>query len=341
MRIMRWSSLGRAGSVMRIMSATADATATATADAPQSCPRPGFRPRLTYAIVPPNKKTPVDRRLAIAAAQSARIAALPIDALLVYDVQDESARNARPRPFPFFPKVDPLTYALETLQVGKLPRVVYRAIAQRHETSFERWVQELRRRDGLAVFVGAPTASASAAMPLEDAYTACRSHAPDLTFGGVMIAERHQALGDEDSRVWSKARQGCRFFVSQTVWSVAATQRLLRDVHQRAQDEGGSVPPLLVTVSPCGSPQTLEFLEWLGVEVPRDVKRDLLAAKDILERSVELATDILAEVCATAADLGLTVGCNVESVSSRPSEVEASIELTHRIDRVLAVACGG
>jgi hypothetical protein len=57
------------------------------------------RPRLTYAIAPPNRTTAPERRREIAAEQSARISALPIDALLVYDVQDEAARNASQRPF--------------------------------------------------------------------------------------------------------------------------------------------------------------------------------------------------------------------------------------------------
>src|SRR6478609_4458967 len=77
-----------------------------------------FRPRLTYAITPPNQTTPEERRRTIAAAQSARVSSLPVDALLVYDVQDEAARNGSPRPFPFAPKFDPLSYAFDDLQIG-------------------------------------------------------------------------------------------------------------------------------------------------------------------------------------------------------------------------------
>jgi len=35
-----------------------------------------------------------------------RIKDLPLDALVVYDVQDESARVSEPRPFPFLPTMD-------------------------------------------------------------------------------------------------------------------------------------------------------------------------------------------------------------------------------------------
>jgi hypothetical protein len=289
--------------------------------------------RVTYAIAPPNRATAVERRREIAAEQSARIVGLPIDALLVYDVQDEAARTAEPRPFPFLPKVDALTYAFDALQIGAIPRVVYRAVADQDAAGLSVWLDSLQARGGRAVLVGAPSrdTSAAAALTLPQAYEVCRSQAPALSFGGVVIPERHQARGDEHTRVWSKQQQGCRFFVSQTVWSVAATKQLLRDLRARAEQEGRAAPPVLFTFSPCGSAQTLQFLEWLGVAVPMQVKRELLGAPDMLARSIELAADAIAEIHAFAEQLGLAVGCNVESVTARAAEVDASIELLRRV----------
>jgi hypothetical protein len=291
-------------------------------------------PRLTYAIAPPNQTTPAARRREIAAEQSARISALPIDALLVYDVQDEAARNSSARPFAFVPKVDPLEYAFEQLEVGSLPRVVYRAVAGQDETSLRAWLTRLHELGGNAVLVGAPCRRAPASLTLPQACELSRRHRPALPFGGVLIPERHEASGSEDVRIWTKMQQGCRFFVSQTVWSVAATQRLLSDLRVRCEREGHAAPPVLLTFSPCGSRQTLEFLEWLGVSVPGPTKRELLAATDMLARSIELAAAAFAEIHDFARACGLVVGANVESVTVRAAEVEASIELLRRIDRL-------
>lgn len=290
--------------------------------------------RLTYAIAPPNQSTPVARRKEIAAEQSARIASLPIDALLVYDVQDEAARNSRARPFAFAPKVDPLQYAFAELSVGSLPRVVYRAVTGQNETSLRGWLQQLQGLGGHAVLVGAPCRQAAASLTLPQACALSRRHQPGLSFGGVLIPERHEAAGNEDARVWAKMQQGCRFFVSQTVWSVAATKRLLGDLRLRCELEGGAPPPVLLTFSPCGSRQTLEFLRWLGVAVPNFVERELLAATDMLARSVDLAVDAYAEIRDFAEEQGLVVGCNVESLTARATEVTASIELLRRIDQL-------
>jgi hypothetical protein len=54
----------------------------------------------------------------------------------------------------------------------------------------------------------------------------------------------------------------------------------------------------------------------------------------MLARSIELAAQAFDEVLAFATEQGLNVGCNVESVSSRAAEVEASVELLRRIDQL-------
>jgi len=295
-------------------------------------------PRLTYAITSPNVTTPPARRRALAEAQSRRIAGLPVDLLFVYDVQDEAARNGAMRPFPFVAKTDPLSYAFDELAVGGLPRVVYRAVAGQTPSSLRLWLEKLQAHGGRAVLVGAPSRHMVTPLRLAEAFALCRSEFPRVVFGGVVIPERHHGPGDEDARVWSKMQQGCAFFVSQTVWCVETAKTMLRDLHTKIEREGIAPPPILLTFSPCGSPQTLAFLEWLGVRVPSPVARELLGAEDMLARSVDLATEAFAELAHQAAELGLTIGCNVESVSSRPAEVDASVELLHRIDRLDARA---
>jgi len=229
------------------------------------------------------------------------------------------------------PKVDPLGYALDELQLGTLPCIIYRAVADQDESSLCEWFERLHAQGGRAVLVGAPSRETSTALTLPQAFSLCRRHTPGLAFGGVVIAERHETAGAEDARVWAKHQQGCTFFVSQTVWSVATTKRLLLDLRLRSELEGGHAPHVLLTFSPCGSPQTLEFLQWLGVTVPETVQRELLAATDMMRRSIELASEAFAELRSFAAEHGLSVGCNVESVSSRATEVEASVELVRRV----------
>ena len=61
-----------------------------------------------YGIVPPKRSTSADQVAAIAARQRTRLRGLPIDGLVLYDLQDEQARTEAERPFPFLETLDPL-----------------------------------------------------------------------------------------------------------------------------------------------------------------------------------------------------------------------------------------
>jgi hypothetical protein len=293
-----------------------------------------LRLRLTYALTPPNRTTSRERRREIAAAQTARMATLPIDALLLYDLQDESSRNGAPRPFPFTPKVDAQAYAFEELGIENVPRIIYRTLVDQDEHTLREWIRRLEGRGGAAVFVGAPSRNTRLAIALPRAISLCREYAPGLPLGGVMIAERHQRSADEDVRAWAKIDAGCSFLVTQTTWCVAATKSLLLAMKSRAEHTRTQMPKILVTLSPCGSERTLAFLEWLGVNIPESIQRQLSATPDMLGRSVDLAMDVFEEVHEFAQHHGIALGCNVESVSSRAAETDASFELARRVARL-------
>ncbi len=292
-------------------------------------------PRLTYGITPPKLSTPEPRRREIAAAQSARIAGLPIDALVVYDLQDESSRTDVERPFPFLRTIDPLEYAYEYLTGLQLPRIVYRSVSGVSAADLATWLTKLQDLGGAAVLVGAPSKSQSVNLCLRDAYGLRISNVPNLALGGVAIAERHEARGAEEERILDKVERGCSFFITQAVYSVTASKNLLSDLHYRCAETSRPVPPLLVTLSPCGSRKTLEFMAWLGVSVPRWLQNELLHAHDILEKSIELCVQSFAELHHFARDKNITLGCNVESVSLNKAEIEASVELVARVRKVL------
>ncbi len=287
--------------------------------------------RLTYGITPPKLATPEPRRREIAAVQAARIASLPIDALIVYDLQDESSRTGAERPFPFLQAIDPLDYAYDYLDRVARPKVVYRSVASLQAPQLVDWLRRLHGLGGATVLVGAPSKTQSVSLQLADAYRVRKAELPEVPLGGVVIAERHDARGGEDERVLSKLEHGCSFFVSQAVYSVTASKNLLSDLYYRCHDSGREPPPLLVTLSPCGSKKTLEFMAWLGVSVPRWLQNELLRAHDILAKSVELSAQSFAELYDFASERGIPLGCNVESVSLQKAEIDASVELVRRI----------
>lgn len=291
--------------------------------------------RLTYGLTPPKATTAEERQRAIAALQTARVNALGVDALVLYDLQDESSRTALARPFPFIETIDPADYAADHLRGVTAPKIVYQSVTRRDVPALRRSLQALQARGQAVVLVGAPSREGAAGTKLSDAYALRTAEAPALPLGGIVIAERHEARGSEVDRVLAKRAQGCAFFISQTVYAVTSTKNLLSDLHYRCQRDGVAVPPVLVTLSPCGSLRTLEFMRWLGVSVPRWLENELLHSADILETSVRVSVSLFEELSQFARDKGIPLGANVESVSLGRAEIDASVELTKQVRRVL------
>jgi hypothetical protein len=77
--------------------------------------------------------------------------------------------------------------------------------------------------------------------------------------------------------------------------------------------------------------RTLEFMKWLGISFPRWLENELRHSADTLERSIDLCENVFADVQNYAREKRLPIGINVESVSIRKSEVEASVELFRRL----------
>lgn len=297
--------------------------------------------RLTYGVTPPKLSFPEERRRQTAKAQSERISALPVDALVVYDLQDESSRTDAARPFPFLESVDPLEYAYDYLAEVRKPKIVYRSVSALSADSLGSFLRRLAKEGGAAVMVGAPSQSQAVNFGLAEAYRLRAEEMPRVPLGGVVIAERHETRGGEDERVLRKRERGCTFFISQAVYSVSASKNLLSDLYYRCEESGHVVPPFLVTLSPCGSKKTLEFMAWLGVSVPRWLQNELLHARDILEKSVDLTLAAFAELYEFSQEKGIALGCNVESVSLNKAEIDASVEMVHRVSQIMGREAAG
>ena len=79
--------------------------------------------------------------------------------------------------------------------------------------------------------------------------------------------------------------------------------------------------------------KTLDFLRWLGVDVPRWIENDLKHAADPLEASYQQALTTATELMAYCRTLGVPFGINVESVSIRRVEIEAAVQLAYELRR--------
>ena len=291
---------------------------------------------LLFAVTPPRSSTDPEAARRIAEVTAERLRPLGLDGLIVYDIDEESDRNAGPRPFPFLPTMDPATYREDQLRDWPTPVVVYRATAKYDEEELRGWLRRQAPDRVLSVFVGASSRDRDVSLTLGRAWEVRRETSPDLLLGGVAIPERHSADREEHLRLLAKQEAGCSFFVTQVVYNVDAAKTLVSDYVHECAARGLRPVPVVLTFSVCGSMKTLAFLRWLGVDVPGWIENDLRYAQDTLETSLDHARSAALDLIAFGRRIGLPLGINVESVSIRKVEIDASVRLAREVGAHLA-----
>jgi len=288
-----------------------------------------------FALTPPRAATSADRLPEIAAATKHRLDGLGLDGLALYDIDDESDRNPAQRPFPFSPTVDPAIYRDQHLADWRTPVVIYRAVGKYQPDELASWISSQDPAQTLTVLVGAASSGSTPTLRLAEAQAMLAELSPDLPLGGVAIPERHSRRQDEHLRLIDKQAAGCSFFVTQVVYDLNASKNLVSDYRYECVARGLDPVPIIFTFSVCGSMKTLEFLRWLGVDVPRWIENDLQHATDTLAASAEQAFATAVELIAFCRRLGVPFGISVESVSIRSDEIQASVDLADRLIREL------
>lgn len=278
---------------------------------------------------PPRSSVEEDKLAEISDKLLQRISEVDVDGLIVYDIQDESSRTDKPRPFPFMTTQDPRAWSQRLREGAELPVITYKSVSARSESEFNHWLNESWNEYGIKdiVLVGSPSSEGDIKLPLNQAYKALEKHKHSYHLGGVTIAERHAVKGDEHLRIFNKSASGCDFFISQAVYNAQATIDLISRYARTCKERGIKPKRLILTFTPCGSAKTLEFMEWLGISVPEATKHRILDSKDPLAESVKVCRNALEQIIETALPLDIPLGLNIESLTNRKDEIDASIRL--------------
>ncbi|MFB9317402.1 5,10-methylenetetrahydrofolate reductase [Cryptosporangium minutisporangium] len=286
-------------------------------------------------LTPPRRSVSPTEAARIADVTLARLDGLGLDGLILYDIDDESDRNPEQRPFPYLPTMDPAVFHAEYLSAWREPVVIYRCVGKYPEADLSGWLRTVDTDRVLSVFVGSSSSAKPVHTRLNRALTLRDQLRPDLALGAVAITERYTARGDEHLRMATKQDSGCSFFVSQIIYNVDATKSLVSDYFYSCVERGAQPRPVIFTLSVCGSLKTLTFLKWLGVDVPRWLENSLQRSPDPLTDSYQQCLANARELIGFCRSIGMPFGFNVESVSIRKVEIDASVLLAKEIGALL------
>ena len=292
---------------------------------------------LLYGTTPPRAGSAPDAVQAAADKLAARLAPLPIDGVVVYDIQDESGRTAIARPFAFTGTVDPRGYSsLLAARTGK-PAITYKCVGDLDEAGWRAWLDDAARLHGARFLsiVGRPTSGVRYPLSLSNAIRFAAAHPSGFTVGGVAIAERHTAERSESARLLAKGIEGCGYFISQAVYHADASVRLLADYARDCRGAGVKPRRVVLTFSPVGREKTMAFLNWLGVRIPPETASAILGAANPLAKSIDICRDNLRRILEQPYAREIPLGVNVESVSINKDEIDASVDLFHALAELL------
>jgi hypothetical protein len=286
------------------------------------------QPVLLYGTTPPRGGATPEQVAGAADKLAGRLRGLPVDGVVVYDIQDESGRTGQPRPFPFAATLDPRAYASRLARQTGLATIAYKALGATDEAGWLAWLDESAAAGvQLVSVVGRPTSGVRYALSLSRAVRLAAAHPARFTVGGVAIAERHTDERSESARLLAKGVEGCSFFISQAVYHAPPTERLLADYLRDCRGAGVAPRRIVLTFAPCGREKTLAFLRWLGVNIAPQTVQSILGAARPLARSIEICRDNLRAILDGPYAAYIPLGVNVESVSINRDEIDATVEL--------------
>ncbi|MBB1430841.1 methylenetetrahydrofolate reductase [Pseudoalteromonas sp. SG43-4] len=266
-----------------------------------------------------------------------RLHEIEYDGVIIYDIQDESSRTNQDRPFAFKQTVDPREYSHLLRNLSAQDVITYKSVAQRGIGEFKDWLSETKNDYDLqnVVLVGSPSSIGDIKLSLPDAYKALAEQSDDFFLGGVTIAERHSSKRNEHERLIEKTAQGCQFFISQAVYDAQATIELITSYARTCKAQGITPQRIILTFTPCGGEKTLEFMQWLGISVPEATKWRMLDADNTLSESVRICRENLDLILKSCAHLDVPLGLNIESLTNRKEEIDASINLYRLLKAIM------
>ncbi len=276
---------------------------------------------LFFEPVPPSARIAPDRAEHQTAAVVDVIRSVPrIDAVNVPELVDENHEGR-----PYYRSGDVRTYARHLAERSGCSVVVNKVVAHLPDpATLVRWCEESVEL-GLKHFVfigGSSRYIPYAGPPVVEANRLCRPIVDRAGghLGNVAIPQRT----GEAHRMLSKTKAGASFFTTQILFDSEGVISVLKEYGRLCHAAGVRPAPVLLSFAPIVDEGDVEFVRWLGADLPESAERQILGDGSgdgtvASERSIARALEVMAEVADTfrGSEHSLVLGANVEQISIR------------------------
>jgi 5,10-methylenetetrahydrofolate reductase len=267
-------------------------------------------PVILFEVVPPAADQP--QAINESLAELRRVQRL-VDGINLPEIHDED-RGAE-RTSKFVPRLEPRVFGSHIKRELGAEVVLNRVVV--HDREPETWFRETCLEWGMRhiVLVGGESAQVSYPGPsVMQAAALVRSEGLPITLGGIAIPSRK----NEAHRMRVKSRAGIDFFTSQILFDS-------NDIVWLIQRLNGLEARVFLSFAPVSHRRDLQFLRWLGADIPQDLDGFLLGSQDgavaagerCLERSLDLAQRVLIDVFDNLPPDPPPLGLNIEHINRR------------------------
>ncbi len=266
-------------------------------------------PMTMFEVVPPAAAKPEALDSSLAELQQLRGR---VDAINIPEIHDEDRPGERTSKF--IERVEPRILGARIKRELGIDVVINRVTV--HDAAPERWFRETCSEWEIPnwVLVGGESKEISYPGPNPaEAARLVKSLGLKTSLGGITIPSRV----NEPERIRKKHARGVDFFTSQVMFDS-------NDLVWLIQRLNGLEARIFISFAPVSSPRDLQFLRWLGVDIPKDLDRFLTgpeqggaAAETCLERSINLAQRILMDVFDNLPPDPPAIGINIEHITRK------------------------
>ena len=297
------------------------------------------RPVVAYEILPPREK---DGTLnSYAETISSLLSQTHIDAINIPEVHDEIGRGDRP--VTNQKRGEPREFGMLLQDIVGIEAIINRVVVHEPYEEQMRWIEETNTTYEIEnmIIVGGESSKVDYPGPtvnemLQIIARRSNSNDGDIFCGGIAIPSRK----DESKNLIRKSEHGSEFFTTQVLYDAENINKMINNYQSRCNELDTFPRRILLSFAPVSSQKNIEFLKWLGVEIPDDTERYLKGRPgSMTERSLDVAVEVLNEILdfITVNNLKVPVGLNVEHIMSY--NFQSSVEMLQELARIYREFC--
>ena len=294
------------------------------------------RPVVVYEILPPRQK---DGTLnSYAENISSLLSQTHIDAINIPEVRDEVARGERPVKNQI--RAEPREFGKLLQDIVGIEAIVNRVVVHQELEKEMEWFEETYTNFEIENLITVGGESRKIKYPgpsVNRALKAIKDNSKlNILCGGISIPSREK----ESLNLIEKSTNGSEFFTTQVLYDSSKIIKMISHYQKRCDEQNTFPRRLLLSFAPVSSKKNIDFLKWLGVEIPGETESILNEnEKNMVERSMEISVGVLEETLSFLNEnkIVVPIGLNVEHIMSY--NFQSSIEMLQELARIYREFC--